>query len=75
MSQILRQKIIEIRTTAGYSQRELAKRMGREHSFIARIELGERRVDIVEFYHLCKACNIAPKKAAVDLIGKFLTAE
>lgn len=71
MSEILCRKVVEIRKAAGYTQRDLAKKMGREHSFIARIELGERRLDIVELFHLCKACNVLPKKAIIDLIQKF----
>ena len=47
MGRLVHQKIVEIRKEAGYTQRELAKKLGREHSFVARIEQGERRVDIV----------------------------
>lgn len=70
-SKILREKFIEFRQQASLSQRELAKKMNREHSFIARIELGERRVDLAEFYWLCKACGISPEKAAVQILKEF----
>jgi len=68
MGKLVCQKIAEIRKKAGLTQRDLAKKLGREHSFVARIELGERRVDIVEFYLICEACGTAPHKAIRDLI-------
>jgi transcriptional regulator with XRE-family HTH domain len=41
---------VELRSKADMTQRELARRLGREHSFVSRIELGERRLDVVEVY-------------------------
>lgn len=63
MGKLVSEKIVEIRNKAGYTQRELAKKLGREHSFVARIEQGERRVDIVELYLICKSCKASPEKA------------
>lgn len=71
MGQMVCQKIVDIRKKAGLTQRDLAKKLGREHSFVARIELGERRVDIVELYQVCTACNVSPNKVILDLIGQF----
>ena len=59
-----RAELVRMRKKAGLSQRALADRLGRERSFVARIELGERRLDVVEFYWFCKACRVAPAKAA-----------
>lgn len=70
-SKILQEKFAELRQQAGLSQRELAKRMNREHSFIARIELGERRVDLAEFYWLCKACEASPRETAIQIFKEF----
>lgn len=56
---------------AGHTQRDLAKKLGREHSFVARIEQGERRVDLVELYLICKTCKTSPKEAILDLLIKF----
>lgn len=71
MARAVHEKIVEIRKKAGFTQRHLAKKLGREHSFVARIEQGERRVDLVELYLICKACKVKPEKVIRDLIGKF----
>lgn len=62
MSQKLQETLKQMRVEAGLTQRELAKKLGREHSFVARIEQGERRVDLVEFYFICEACGAKPEK-------------
>jgi transcriptional regulator with XRE-family HTH domain len=41
--------LVEIREKAGVSQRELARRLGRAHSYVGRIETGDRRLDLPEF--------------------------
>ncbi|MBI4575636.1 MAG: helix-turn-helix transcriptional regulator [Planctomycetes bacterium] len=59
-----RRRLAELRRSAGLTQRALAARLGREHSFVARLELGERRLDVVEFYWLCGAVGVDPVKEA-----------
>lgn len=44
-----------IRQSKGVSQRELARRIGKPASFINKIELFERRLDILEFIVLAEA--------------------
>lgn len=39
--------MIGVRKDAGLTQRELAQRLGREYSFVARVETSQRRVDVV----------------------------
>jgi transcriptional regulator with XRE-family HTH domain len=48
-------KLVEMRKEAGMTQRDLAKILDRENSFVWRIETGKRRLDVVEFYWVCKA--------------------
>lgn len=68
---IISKSLADIRKKAGLTQRELAKKLGREHSFVAHCELGERRVDIAELYWICKACGVSPHKEASDLMKVF----
>lgn len=55
------------RKSLGISQRELAERLGVHHSWVAKIELAERRVDIVELLRIYIAMDINP----MPLIGKL----
>lgn len=48
------------RKRQGLSQRDLAKKMRVQQSFIAKIELKERRLDVVEFVRICKALGVDP---------------
>jgi transcriptional regulator with XRE-family HTH domain len=47
----------EARERADLSQAELARLLGRPQSFVAKIEGGERRLDVVEFITLSKALD------------------
>jgi hypothetical protein len=44
----------------GPSQRESAKGLGWAHSFVGKIESGERRWDVVEFVAVAKALKVDP---------------
>ncbi|MCP4486150.1 MAG: helix-turn-helix transcriptional regulator [Gammaproteobacteria bacterium] len=70
-SVLIRDALKQIRGKAGFSQRELCRRLDKEHTFISKCELGERRVDIAEFYWICKACNVSPKREAEKLMKAF----
>lgn len=45
----LRAQLIGARKAAGITQQELADRIGRPQSFVAKVERGERSLDVVEF--------------------------
>ncbi len=51
----VRAKLVAMRKQAGLTQRDLARKLGREHSFVWRIETGERRLDMIEFLWVCQA--------------------
>jgi len=57
------------------TQRDLAAALGREHGMVARIELGERRVDMVEAFDLFRALKADPVKESAALMKKFLQAK
>lgn len=47
-------RLVQARRDAGLTQVEVAKRLGKAHSFLSKCELGERRVDFVELQQLAK---------------------
>jgi transcriptional regulator with XRE-family HTH domain len=53
--------LVESRQQAGLTQRDLAARLKRPHSFIGRIEAGERRVDVIEFIEIARVMGLDPK--------------
>lgn len=50
----------EAQSGASLTQQQVADRLGRPQSFIAKIEGFERRLDIIEFIHLCRAIGAEP---------------
>ena len=53
----LRQLLIRRRLDLGLSQRALAERMNVVHSFVGKVETGDRRLDIFEFIEYCQALD------------------
>lgn len=47
--------MISARKRAGLTQRELASRLSKPQSFVAKYEGGERRIDLIEFIEICRA--------------------
>jgi transcriptional regulator with XRE-family HTH domain len=46
------------RISKGWSQAELASVLGKPQSYVAKIETGERRIDLMETLMLCEALEI-----------------
>lgn len=53
-------QLTEGRRRAGMSQQELADRLGRPQSFVAKLEGCERRLDVVEFIEISTAIGLNP---------------
>jgi transcriptional regulator with XRE-family HTH domain len=60
--------IVAMRRNAGLTQRELASALGREQNFVGRIETGQRRVDLIEFLWICRACKTDPEAQVLKLV-------
>jgi transcriptional regulator with XRE-family HTH domain len=59
--------LIAKREAARMTQAELAARLGQYQSFVARLESGQRRVDVVEFVRLAETLGFDPAKAIAAL--------
>lgn len=70
-SALIREALKQVREKAGLTQRDLCRVLGKEHTFISKCELGERRIDIAEFFWICKACNASPKNETSKLMKAF----
>jgi transcriptional regulator with XRE-family HTH domain len=56
------------RKDAGLTQQELADRLKKPQSFVAKYEGGERRLDVVEFVSVCRAIGADPTKLLKKLV-------
>ena len=54
----LRASLVALRQEAGLTQEDLAGRLHCHQSFVARIESGQRRIDIVELIVLARALQV-----------------
>ncbi|WP_167648812.1 helix-turn-helix domain-containing protein [Mameliella alba] len=61
--------LIEARQKAGLTQAALAARLKCQQSLIARIESGERRIDVVELIVIARAIGI-PTESVVKAVEK-----
>ena len=59
--------VVARREAAGMSQAGLAKRLGQYQSFVARLESGQRRIDVVEFMQLAEILQFDAGKAIMAL--------
>ena len=59
--------LIRKREAAGLTQTELADALGEYQSFVARLESGQRRVDVIEFLELAHILSFDPFSALRDL--------
>ncbi len=59
--------LIAARKAAGLTQQQVADRLDRPQSFVAKYEGGERRLDIVEFVTIAKQLKADPA-SAISLI-------
>ena len=65
----LMQVLRETRQKKGLTQADLAARLTRPQSYVAKIEGGERRLDVVEFLDLADAMGLRP----ADLLDEVVT--
>jgi len=67
--------LVAARRASGLTQRALAERLGKPASYVAKIEVGERRLDFVEFIVFARAIGVGEaelmRAVAAGLPGKI----
>jgi transcriptional regulator with XRE-family HTH domain len=65
----LRTILISARRSVGWSQAKLAAKLGRAQTFVSKIELGERRLDLIDLLVWANALGVDPHEV-VDSLQK-----
>lgn len=55
-------KLAAARKQQGISQQALADALGRPQSYVSKVEIGERRLDVFEFVQICEVLRLDPCK-------------
>lgn len=67
---VFRELMVAARKRAGLTQQELANRLKRPQSFVAKYEGGERRLDVVEFIVIAQAIGTDPIRVLKSLLQR-----
>lgn len=62
------QVLTETRKAKGITQQDLADRLSRPQSYIAKVETGERRLDVVEFIEWANGIESSPPELLTVVI-------
>ena len=62
--------LAEERMKAGFTQVRLSRMLGKQQSFVSKIETGERRLDVVELIEVLSYLNIEPVQFLKRLLQK-----
>ncbi|WP_260929346.1 multiprotein-bridging factor 1 family protein [Novosphingobium sp. 9] len=54
------QSLVAARQAAGLTQEQLASKLAKPQSYVSKIERSERRIDVIEFGHICVALGEEP---------------
>ena len=67
----LRAELRAVREKARLSQRDLAAKLRVPHSWVAKVEAGERRIDVVELAWFFSACGADSAAVISALVASF----
>ena len=67
----LRELLVAKRKAAGLTQTVLAARLGKPPSYVAKYELGERRLDVLEYLDVAAAIGFDPRELLTVLLKKI----
>ncbi len=69
---ILRAELVSLRKNAGLTQREVALRLNVPPSWVAKVETGERRIDLIEMCLFSSACDADPTSICSRLSSQIV---
>ena len=69
----LRSLLVQRRVKRRLAQGELAMRLGKVQSYIAKIEIGDRSLNITDLIQICRALNTSPVQLLKEAIDKSYT--
>lgn len=55
------------RERQGLTMRELGERLALPHTYVAKVEQRERRLDVVEYVYYCKALGVNPVEGLLQV--------
>lgn len=70
--ELVKSALVEQRKAVGMTQTEVAEKLGRPQSYIAKVEGGERRVDVIELLELADVIRL-DLHALIDALRKAPT--
>jgi len=59
------------RKAAGITMRDLSPKLEVPHTWVAKVESGERRLDLLEFVRVCRAINVNPVTGLRHMLAKL----
>lgn len=68
---LLQSLLVNARKSKGMTQADLAEALNKPQSFVAKVENGERRIDVIEFIDIAAALGVS----TADILGKIEPAE
>jgi transcriptional regulator with XRE-family HTH domain len=63
--------LVTAREGAGLTQQELADRLEKPQSFVAKYEGGERRIDLIEFIAIARVLDFDPASAVRKIAATY----
>ena len=57
------------RIDGGFTMRSMGERLRKPASYVYKVEVGNRRIDPLEFIQWCKACDVDPTKKFKELLS------
>jgi transcriptional regulator with XRE-family HTH domain len=68
-------RLIKARENAGLRQQDVARRLKRPQSYVSKIELGERRLDLVEYVEFTRAIEADAIRILRQVIKRYASSE